>query len=80
MRRYYFDIRDGNTLIVDEEGLELLDDHAAEAEALRSLGGMARDQVLASSSHALTIDVRTESGPVATARVRWELQKHRLPN
>ncbi|MCK1671140.1 hypothetical protein [Bradyrhizobium sp. 150] len=80
MRRYFFDIRDGSTLVVDEEGIELPDDQAAEAEAARSLAGMACDQVLASSSHVLTIDGRTESGPVATARLHWELQKHRRPN
>lgn len=33
MIRYYFDIRDGDTLYADEEGLELDDQTAAEVEA-----------------------------------------------
>ncbi|SCB51217.1 hypothetical protein GA0061098_1015107 [Bradyrhizobium shewense] len=80
MQRYFFDIRDGRTLVVDEEGLELADDQAAEAEAARSLADMARDKVLAAASHVLTIEVRTAKGPVATARLQWELQKHQRPN
>ncbi|MDA9404509.1 hypothetical protein XH79_38030, partial [Bradyrhizobium sp. CCBAU 45389] len=38
MTRYYFDIRDGQDLYPDEEGLELADQKAAEIEAARALG------------------------------------------
>lgn len=76
MQRYYFDIREGNDLAVDEEGVELPDVQAAEAEAARSLADMAKDHVLARTSHTLTIDVRDENGPIARTRLAWELQKH----
>jgi hypothetical protein len=76
MPRYFFDIREGNYLAVDEEGVELPDVQAAEAEAARSLTDMARDHVLARTSHSLTIDVRDDNGPIARAKLSWDLQKH----
>jgi hypothetical protein len=41
--RHYFDIRDGEAIAVDEEGLELPDLKAAEIEAAQSLAHMAKD-------------------------------------
>ncbi|WP_371852108.1 DUF6894 family protein [Bradyrhizobium brasilense] len=41
MPRYYFDLNNG--IVPDEEGLDLRDLDAAQDEAARSLGGMARD-------------------------------------
>ncbi|WP_420888200.1 DUF6894 family protein [Bradyrhizobium brasilense] len=41
MPRYYFDLNTG--IVPDEEGLDLRDLDAAQDEAARSLGGMARD-------------------------------------
>ena len=76
MPRYFFDIREGNYLAVDEEGVELPDAQAAEAEAARSLADMARDHLLARTSHVLVIEVRDDNGPIARARLAWELQKH----
>lgn len=43
MTRYYFDIRDGQDLYPDEEGLDLADQKAAEIEAARALGDLAKD-------------------------------------
>jgi hypothetical protein len=37
MTRYYFDIRDGEALYADEDGLELEDQRQAEIEAATSL-------------------------------------------
>jgi hypothetical protein len=45
MPRYYFDIRDGNGVSLDEEGMELRDMQAVQEEAARSLADMARDEV-----------------------------------
>jgi hypothetical protein len=42
MPRYYFDIRDGEDLYPDEEGLDLPDLRSAEVEAATSLAMMAR--------------------------------------
>jgi hypothetical protein len=43
MTRYYFDLRDGNELVIDEEGMELRDTQAAQEEAGRALAGFAGD-------------------------------------
>jgi hypothetical protein len=41
MAVYYFDFRDGEAFLVDEEGMELRDVEAAQNEAARSLAGFA---------------------------------------
>jgi hypothetical protein len=41
MAVYYFDLREGGAFVVDEEGMELRDVEAAQAEAARSLSGIA---------------------------------------
>lgn len=43
MPRFYFDIRDGSRLCLDEEGLELPDLQAAKVEATHSLADLAND-------------------------------------
>ena len=43
MSIYFFDLRDGNELVIDEEGMELRDTQAAQDEAARSLAGFAWD-------------------------------------
>jgi hypothetical protein len=45
MQRYFFDLRDGDELVVDEEGMLLRDIAAAEEEAARSLADMAKEDV-----------------------------------
>ncbi|WP_409334048.1 DUF6894 family protein [Bradyrhizobium sp. cir1] len=47
---YYFDIRDGKALAVDEEGLSLMNQRAAEIEAALSLADTAKDLVRSSST------------------------------
>ena len=69
LARFYFDIRDGTGLYPDEEGLELADQKAAEKEAARSLGELARDLATLEERHDFAIhdfaiEVRTEAGPV----------------
>jgi hypothetical protein len=43
MAVYYFDFREGDELVVDEEGMELIGIGAAQNEAARSLAGIAWD-------------------------------------
>jgi Domain of unknown function (DUF6894) len=45
MAHYYFDWREGDELITDEEGLELRGMRAVQNEAARSLAGFAWDSV-----------------------------------
>ena len=66
MGRYYFDLRDSESLAVDEEGLELGDVQAAQEEAALSLADAARDSRRRSDGglHQMTIEVRTDDGPL----------------
>jgi hypothetical protein len=67
MTRYYFDIRDGEALCSDEEGMELDDQRAAEIEAATSLAGMAKDLSPLDEPHHMAIEVRTIAGPIFQA-------------
>ena len=72
MTRYYFDIRDGEALYPDEEGTELEDQRAAEIEAAKSLGDMARDLSPLDDRHHMAIEVRTKTGPIFQAAFIFE--------
>lgn len=59
MRRYYFDLREGDEIFPDEEGLELSTIEKVQEEAARSMADMARDAVRAGGgSRQLSIEVR----------------------
>jgi hypothetical protein len=76
MDRYYFDLRDGDELVIDEEGLELRDIKAVQQEAALSLSGFARDSVTSfnsAQSHLMAIAVRDEHGPVMEVKFSFEI-------
>jgi len=70
--RYYFDIRDGEALCTDEEGMELRDQAAAEIEAANSLADVARDLSPRDERYRRAIEVRTSAGPVFQAAFIFE--------
>jgi len=72
MTRYYFDIRDGEALYADEEGLELEDQRQAEIEAATSLADMAKDLSPLDERHHMAIEVRSNAGPVFQAMFVFE--------
>ena len=51
MKRYYFDLRDGDALAPDEEGLDLSGIEAAQVEAAGFLVDVAKNAVLGSAKH-----------------------------
>jgi hypothetical protein len=79
MKRYYFDLRDGNSLARDEEGVELPDIQAAQEKAARSLADMARDALRRGPEHVrrhhMAIEVRDRNGPVLQATYLFETFK-----
>ncbi|MGY4475822.1 DUF6894 family protein [Bradyrhizobium sp. USDA 3364] len=77
MLRYFFDIRDGSGLYPDEEGLEFPDQRAAEMEAARTLGELARDLATLHDRQDVAIEVRTEDGPVFKAAFIFETNNPR---
>lgn len=75
MPRYYFDQRDGDTLISDDEGLEFDGIKAVRDEATRALAGIAKDELPGSVRREIAIEVRDEaSRPVLRAALWFEVQ------
>jgi hypothetical protein len=58
MARYYFDWRDNDDFLEDDEGMDLPDLEAAKVEACRSLIERARDVLPGADRHSLSIEVR----------------------
>ena len=72
MSRYYFDMRQGDEIASDEEGLELPTIESVQEEAARSLADMARDAVQTDrhgTRRPMAIEVRDDSGPVLQAPI-----------
>lgn len=76
MKRYYFDLRDGDALAPDEEGLDLSGIEAAQVEAAGFLVDVAKNAVLGSAKHGevhnMAIEVRDGNGSVLTAKLTFE--------
>lgn len=79
MPRYYFDLRDGDYLAPDEEGIDLPDLVAVQNEAARAIADLARDTVRTSRSfgaaRGLVIEARDENGPVMRARFQFDIER-----
>ena len=60
MPRYYFDSRDGDSFIEDDEGVEFPDLETARDQATAALADMARDVLPGSLRRELAIEVRDE--------------------
>ncbi|MEY9161844.1 DUF6894 family protein [Bradyrhizobium japonicum] len=79
MRRYYFDIREGDEIFPDEEGLEFSTIEKVQEEAARSLADMARDAVRTpgDGGHQMSIEVRDDGGPVLQLKFTFEVARRR---
>ena len=77
MAVYYFDLRDGEELVVDEEGIELRSMRAAQDEAARALAGLAWDamRLEGTQSHEMAIEVRDKLGPVMEVRFSFDIAR-----
>ncbi|QOZ73659.1 DUF6894 family protein [Bradyrhizobium arachidis] len=76
MGLYFFDFRDGENLILDEEGLDLRDMIAVQREAARALAGLAWDSMASFNSsqiHQMAIAVRDKSGPVMEVEFAFKI-------
>ena len=79
MKRYYFDMRDGENVTRDDEGLEFPDLAAAQEEAAKALADIARDvvrkSVRAPSGQRMVVEVRDDTGDVMLAKFTFEIDK-----
>jgi hypothetical protein len=76
MRRFYFDLRDENGLLVGEDGVMCRDLQAVQTEAARAIADMARDAVHMAappSPTTMSIEVRDDDGPVMQVDFRFEV-------
>ncbi|MBP2428404.1 hypothetical protein ABIF38_008305 [Bradyrhizobium japonicum] len=73
--KYYFDLRDGCGLALDEEGLVLSDLAAVQEEAARALADMVRDSVRGHNFDQIAIEVRDDDGPVLEVRIAWRIRR-----
>lgn len=75
---YYFDLRDGDEIVPDEEGVELRDLLAVQEEAARALAGLSWDSVQnfkGAQSHRMSIEVRDTHGPVMQVRFVFDITR-----
>ena len=73
MPRFFFDTRDSDLLIEDDDGFELTDLHAAKTAASASLAELARDMILPDNGRrVLVVEVRDEQRPVLEVRLTLE--------
>jgi hypothetical protein len=73
MRRYYFDMQNGERLTVDEEGVEFLDLVAAKQEAALALADMVLDESLDPAK--ISVEVRDDAGTVMRVRLVFEIDR-----
>jgi hypothetical protein len=66
MPRYYFNVREGDHLSLDDEGFEYASAERARSEAVRSLAEMAKDAINKSdgASHSMSVAVQDDDGPL----------------
>jgi hypothetical protein len=69
---YFFDTRDNDDFIEDDEGLDLPDIDAAKVAAAASLAELARDVLPGSFKRDLAVEVRDNSGSVLKALMKFE--------
>ena len=77
MPLYYFDLRDDEKLVPDEEGTELSSMDEVQNEAAYALADMLRDQLPVANGNGLArdlmVDVRDSGGAVMRARFAFEI-------
>jgi hypothetical protein len=78
MPLFYFDVRDGDKFIRDEEGLEYPDLQGARDAAARALADMAKDVLPGPVMREMGVEVRdSEKKPLLRAALRFEIQRLR---
>jgi hypothetical protein len=78
MPLYFFDIRDGDEVLVDDEGMNLLTLDDVQEEAARSLVDMAKEGICITddgSARYMAIEVRNDLGLVLRATVTFEIER-----
>jgi hypothetical protein len=72
MPRFFFDTRDNDFFLEDQEGLDFPDLEAVKVEAAKALAELARDVIPGSLKRELAVEVRDELGPILKSRLTFE--------
>jgi hypothetical protein len=72
MPRFFFDTRDGDAFLKDDEGVLLPDLEAARDQAAVSLAELAREVIPGSARRELAVEVSDDRGPVLKALLHFE--------
>ncbi len=76
MPQFYFDVREGQKFIPDEEGLEFDSFDAAEYEAARTAAEIGRDRLPKGDAREVTVEIRNEHRQrVLTVTVSMEVHR-----
>ena len=77
MPLYFFDVTDTGQTSRDDEGAEFATVEQARREALRALGGIARDELAKGGDREFIIRIREANGPpILSASLSLRVQKH----
>jgi hypothetical protein len=71
MPRYYFDERDNEKFVIDDEGVEIDTFEHVKAEACRAMADFAKDVLPGCVVRTLAIEVRDDAGPVLRVKLRF---------
>jgi hypothetical protein len=74
MARYYFDTRDNERFVSDDEGVDIASFEQVKVEASRAMADFAKDVLPGCVVRTLAIEVRDRLGPVLRVRLRFEVQ------
>jgi hypothetical protein len=76
MSRYFFDFRDGQRFMQDDEGVELADLQAVRSEVMNSLPAMAAGEILKNGDRFdFEMIVRDAAGAIMTANLSFALNR-----
>ena len=75
MPRFYFDIRDGESLVADEVGVEFPTVNEARDDASRTLGQMMKEAMPDGQHHDMAVEVRgDDKRPLLKVQITFEVQ------
>lgn len=75
MALYYFDTRDNDSFIRDEDGVEVSSFAKVKLLASDAMADLAKDVLPGAEPRNLAIEVRDHSGPVLKLKLRFELEQ-----
>ena len=75
MPRFYFDIREGNSFVPDEDGLDFPTINEARDDASRTLGQMMKEAMPDGQHHDMAVEVRGDNKrPLLKVQITFDVE------